>query len=831
MKLKRFILLALALSLVLPVRAARPARPAKGKKGEKTEAAAPAPKKSPYEKFLAKKGLKKSEDGPIRLYLDGKKFMAEVPDSLMGRKLLLSTSLRKSSSPWFIAGDNVSPQRVFVLHKTDSLLLLTNASALSVVADTSLSAAIGRSTIPPTAYAFPLRYRNGDSTAVVVDLSKLFAPSNKDAFDIKGISVNERSTVNTFTPKAELTRFERFVRFGSSVGVQQELTFSVSQSFAMGGGLAMVSSEEDAFFTGTFQTTLTLLPEASMPLRKADPHVGVQQTPFATYRSDKGFRSDGAALRWDVRDGKKITIYVDTLFSPSWQAAIRKGILSWNPAFEAIGLGRVIDVRPYPSYGRFSVDDPLVSTVRAGESKSGSSLRGSMLTDVSSGRILGCTIVVPSGYAEGVGEKGRLGISDVDARYATYYPSDEAICEVLRAEMMKLFGRMLGLQANLAGSGAYTPSQLRNADFTRVNGLTGSVTDNVLFNSLARPGDRERGVVTIINQIGPYDRHAIEWLYRIFPEGTDETAALSALVRSKTGKREYVYVPQILGYPDYRGLSGDLGSDPLALYDASMARLRFVAREGASWLQGINPEEDSYPITFLERVWLRAYSLQNLLMNNVGGVAFLDLEEGRKYQVQPEAFQRACLQRAMDGISDCDWIEQSPLNRPVTANTDYAAFSRSSATVSMSRVAAVALAEKLGGSSFTVRAFLDQLTDSMTSSIRSGKMAAGTELQISRYIAMLTGFHPMLKTRMKEHFHQRGLSDAEEDALARALQVPYSGVPAWCLEDLPEEGYLQMERLRKILSAGKASARGDVDRGRIDYLLRKVEAALEEDKK
>ena len=99
MKLKRFILLALALSLVLPVRAARPARPAKGKKGEKTEAAAPAPKKSPYEKFLAKKGLKKSEDGPIRLYLDGKKFMAEVPDSLMGRKLLLSTSLRKSSSP------------------------------------------------------------------------------------------------------------------------------------------------------------------------------------------------------------------------------------------------------------------------------------------------------------------------------------------------------------------------------------------------------------------------------------------------------------------------------------------------------------------------------------------------------------------------------------------------------------------------------------------------------------------------------------------------------------------------------------------------------------
>ena len=830
MKPNRFLLLAFALSLALPLWAARPAGPVKGKKAEKTEATAPAPKKSPYEKFLAKKNLKRSEGGPFRLYLDGKKILAEIPDSLMGRKLLISTSLRQSSSPLFLAGDNVSPQRVFVLHRTDSLLLLTHASPLSVLADTTLAAAIARSSIRPTAYAFPLQYRNGDSTAFVVNVSKLFEPTNKDVFDVKGVSIDERASVNTATPKGELTRFDGFVHFGASVGIRQEITLSVSQSTSLGGGLALVSSVEDAVFTGTFQTTLTLLSDEQVPIRKADPHVGVQQTPFATYRSDKAFRSDGAALRWDVRDGKKITVYVDTLFSPSWQEAIRKGILSWNPAFEAIGLGRVIDVRPYPSYGRFSVDDPLVSTVRAGRAKGGERLRGSMVTDISAGRILSCTIVVPSGYADGAGEKGRMGISDVDARYATYYPSDEAVCEVLRAEMMKLFGRMLGLKANMAGSSAFTPAQLRSADFTRVNGLTASVTDNVLFNSLARPGDRQKGVVTIVNQIGPYDRFAIDWLYRIFPQGTDETEALARLVREKALRREYLYVPQIQGYPDYRGLSGDLGSDPLASYEASMARLRFIAREGASWLQGVNPEEDGYPVIFPERIWLQALSAQNTLMNQVGGMAFLDLEGGRKYLPQKESVQRACLERVLGAVDDFDWLEQSPLNRMASANTDYAAYSRSNIVAPMSRIAAVAMAEKLGASSFTVRNYLDRLTDAFTAPIRAGKLAPGAETQLSRYIAMLAGFHPVLKTRIREHFHQSSLS-GEEAAFEASLQVPYAGVPAWCLEDLPEEGYLQLERLRKVLSAGKTAARSEVDRGRIAYLLGKVEAALEPDKK
>ena len=54
------------------------------------------PKPTPYQKFLKKKGLK-SVTGTMKLYTDGKDVWLEVPDSLTGRKVLLSTVLRDSS--------------------------------------------------------------------------------------------------------------------------------------------------------------------------------------------------------------------------------------------------------------------------------------------------------------------------------------------------------------------------------------------------------------------------------------------------------------------------------------------------------------------------------------------------------------------------------------------------------------------------------------------------------------------------------------------------------------------------------------------------------------
>ena len=120
---------------------------------------------------------------------------------------------------------------------------------------------------------------------------------------------------------------------------------------------------------------------------------------------------------------------------------------------------------------------------------------------------------IPGNYLLSLLFSTSFTIGDVDSRYLSYNLSDDAVCDVIRAQTMKIFGRGLGLGRNCAGSLAYTPEELRSPEFTQKHGITASVLDNVLFNTLARPGDKESGVVTIVDRIGPYDEYAIEWLY------------------------------------------------------------------------------------------------------------------------------------------------------------------------------------------------------------------------------------------------------------------------------------------------------------------------------
>ena len=105
---------------------------------------------------------------------------------------------------------------------------------------------------------------------------------------------------------------------------------------------------------------------------------------------------------------------------------------------------------------------------------------------------------MPRDFAESARKEAVYTIAHTDRRYAGYYLSDEAVCEVLTAKVMQRMAAALGLAPNLTGSMAYSPEQLRDPSYTQKYGFTASVTDDVLFNYAARPGDRERGVATII---------------------------------------------------------------------------------------------------------------------------------------------------------------------------------------------------------------------------------------------------------------------------------------------------------------------------------------------
>ena len=63
-----------------------------------------------YETFISKAGVK-SAGTCLRIYKDGDKYWMEFPDSLMGRRVILSSFMR-SSSGWTSCGTDISAREV-----------------------------------------------------------------------------------------------------------------------------------------------------------------------------------------------------------------------------------------------------------------------------------------------------------------------------------------------------------------------------------------------------------------------------------------------------------------------------------------------------------------------------------------------------------------------------------------------------------------------------------------------------------------------------------------------------------------------------------------------
>ena len=77
-------------------------------------------------------------------------------------------------------------------------------------------------------------------------------------------------------------------------------------------------------------------------------------------------------------------------------------------------------------------------------------------------------------------------------------------------------GHTLGFMHNMAASAAYTIDSLRSPSFTAVHGTTPSIMDYARFNYVAQPEDR--AVSLDPPTVGTYDKYAVDWTYRYFPD-------------------------------------------------------------------------------------------------------------------------------------------------------------------------------------------------------------------------------------------------------------------------------------------------------------------------
>lgn len=708
MKLFKIAFLSLLAGMLLPVAAlpvraagavvaeAKAKEPKRGKK--KKHEADTVRKTTPYEKLFKDKKVRTVRSGGLTLHLVEDKLYLELPDSLLDRGLMITTTIERTGDP----GDGLALQQPvppymveFSRSASDTLLYMREFAPVVIVdGSAAMREAVDRSNIGPIVASYAVKARTPDKQAAVVDLTALFVGDTKR---LRPIDPDGGNTYGGWmTAKAEYKK-DRSMLTGVTggngcVSVVGELSYGTTVSF-----LGLLDLWTDKPQSIVARRTLRPLGDPERRMRLCDQRLGLAAKAVKRF-SDKEqeAKTDYYACRRSILDSagnvRPVVFYVDTTFDASAYAAVERGILLWNDAFAKIGYPDVIRVEPFPADPAFN-DNSLYNNCVRRTGTSNSELYTASWVDPRSGEILGTDIFVPFNFTAAIQRQLLLTLSAADPEARTTQPSARQVADALTASIARRAASALGVMPNYAASSAYPTDSLRSPSFTQENGLASSITDDVFYNILAQPGDKERGVKLVADALGPYDYLAVEWLYKPVPGAVtpqDEAPELRRWLAAKEGDPRYFFAQYASGAYDPRVGTEDLGDDLFKGVALQLANLKYVAEHGDEWLSGRDGDYKFREDLLMEMV-LRVNTLSSQLMRYIGGVYMNPVYEG---SVQPActAVPREVQQRALREVlgltAGLDWIDRQGVSKNV--------YNRVLACEYLQRRAARALLEKLG---------------------------------------------------------------------------------------------------------------------------------------
>ena len=463
--------------------------------------------------------------------------------------------------------------------------------------------------------------------------------------------------------------------------------------------------------------TFSKLPATPMPARVADSRVGHFVTQRWNYTDDiAAFPRQYIVNRWRLEKQDPtaamsepvtpITYWLDKNIPVKYRAKVAEGVLEWNKAFEKIGFKNAIQTRQQEDNAEFDNNDTRHASVRwYVDTSDGALAIGPSLVDTRTGEILDADISFSDGWTRlprrrAVEQLASVAQGNNHQHQHAHHPSESEVLQALqRGSMPQLceyqshameevtfaldllaargdidpdspeaeaivmdqlkdvvtheVGHTLGLTHNFRASTIYTLAQLEDAEFTKKNGLAGSVME---YNALnIAPAGKKQGQYAMTT-LGPYDMWAIEYAYRpLDPEG--EKAALLKIA-SRSNEPQLAFANDIdAGLGPVEGMDPevtrrDLGADPLAFAERRMQ----LSRELWQRLQDrkIKPGEQ---FDILRRNFISA-NAQVALASSVagkfvGGVVHLrdHGDSGRAaLNPVPAAKQRQALKLITDGL-------------------------------------------------------------------------------------------------------------------------------------------------------------------------------------
>ena len=580
----------------------------KKKKEVKKEVTAPAdkPTKGPkaYAQVITPKA--RTTNGFFKVHKVDNSYFFEIPDSLMGRDLLVVNRISKSaadSRKGFLgyAGDQIGDNVIrFEKGPNDKVFIKSVSYSERSKDSLGMYFSVLNSNIQPIVASFDVKAYKKDTVLKkqnpVIDVTEFINGDNPVLFFddwmkkrlALGNQINDRSYVDTIKSFPLNIEIRTIKTYAQKPQTPNDLTTDP--------------------LTYEMNNSIVLLPKIPMKARYYDPRVGYFTSGYTDFdKNPQGIEQVSMITRWRlepkdediekykrgelVEPKKPIVFYIDPATPRKWVPYLIMGVNDWQKAFEKAGFKNAIYALEAPKDSTWSIDDARHSAIVYKPSDIANA-SGPHVHDPRSGEIIETHINWYHNVMELLHSWYFIQAAAIDTSARKMQFSDELMGQLIRFVSSHEVGHTLGLRHNFGSSSTIPVEKLRDKAWVEANGHTPSIMDYARFNYVAQPEDHinQSG---IFPRIGIYDKWAIEWEYKWMPEfktPQDEVPFMNRWVIEKLNSdKRYTFGTESDGN-DPRNQNEDLGDNAMKAGTYGIKNLKRILPNIMQWTK--EPDKD-----------------------------------------------------------------------------------------------------------------------------------------------------------------------------------------------------------------------------------------------
>lgn len=564
----------------------------------------------------------KTTKGLFTTHFVDDKYYFEIPDSILNREILVVNRISKSaanSRAGFLgyAGDQISDNVISFERGPNNRIFLRSISYQEVGRDSTggMYQSVLNSNLQPIVASFDVKAIARDTITntrgTVIDVTDYVMGDNEILFFDQGrkralgLGSYQRETsyiidVRSYPSNTQIRTVKTYIRTPTpAFGL-----LATPTPFGIGAGTGSPTTYE-------LNSSMVMLPKTPMQARYFDSRVGYFATGYTDFDiNPQGVERVRMITRWRlepkpedvekykrgelVEPKKQIVYYIDPATPKKWVPYLIQGVNDWQVAFEKAGFKNAITAKVAPvNDPEWSIDNANYSAIVYKPSDVPNA-SGPHVHDPRTGEILESHINWYHNVMNLVRNWYFIQVAAVDPRARTLRFEDSLMGRLVRFVSSHEVGHTLGLRHNF-GSSATTPVEnLRNKAWVEANGHTPSIMDYARFNYVAQPEDKisEEGLMA---RIGEYDKWAIEWGYRWFPEAKTpeaEVPILNKLTIDKLKDKRYIFGTES-DPDDPRNQNEDLGDNAVTASMYGIKNLKRVVVKLPEWTRQPNKEYES----------------------------------------------------------------------------------------------------------------------------------------------------------------------------------------------------------------------------------------------